>query len=196
MRLAFCIFDGMTVLDFVGAYDPLTRLDRMDFMPVEWDVCARSSSVSADELSLEVDQVDPDLGEYDLVFFPGGLATRELRHDESFLEWVRTADNCEYLTSVCTGSLLLGAAGFLEGKRATTHPNAFDTLAEYATVIDDRVVKDGNVITGRGVASALDLGLYLVELLADAETRAAIAAQMDYPYGRDLTASVSDSELI
>lgn len=186
MKVAFCIYDGMTVLDFVGAYDPITRLDRMDFTPLEWDVCARTERVSADELDLGVDRVEPDLGEYDLVFFPGGFASRELRHEESFLEWIRTAASCEYLTSVCTGSLLLGAAGFLEGKRATTHPSAFETLEEYADVVDDRVVHDGNVITGRGVSSSVDLGLYVVETLSDAETRRAIAAQMDYPYGEEV----------
>ena len=100
MEVAFCIYDGMTVLDFVGAYDPITRLDRMDFLPMDWDVCARTDSVTANSLTLGIDRVEPDLGEYDLVFVPGGLATRDLRHDESFLEWLRTAASCEYLTSV------------------------------------------------------------------------------------------------
>jgi cyclohexyl-isocyanide hydratase len=185
MRVAFCSYDDMTALDFVGAYDPITRVDRMGFMPVDWDVCARTETVAADGLSLDADRVKPDLGGYDLVFLPGGPATRELRRDGSFVEWLRTAESCDYLTSVCTGSLLLGAAGFLDGKRATTHPDAFDLLAEYAEVVEDRVVRDGNVVTGRGVSSSLDLGLYVVELLADAETRSAVAEQMDYPYGAD-----------
>lgn len=182
MNVAFCVYDGMTVLDFVGAYDPITRLTRMDFMPLEWDVCARSDGVAANRLALGVDRITPDLGSYDLVFLPGGYATRDLQHDRDFLEWLETAAGCDYLTSVCTGSLLLGAAGFLEGKRATTHPNAVDDLAEYATVVDDRVVEDGDVITGRGVSSSIDLGLYVVEALSDSETRAAIAEQMDYPH--------------
>lgn len=189
MKVAFCIYDGMTVLDIVGAYDPITRLERMDFMPLEWDICAQTERVSADEWDLGVDRVAPDLGEYDLVFLPGGFASRELRHDDEFVGWIETAASCEYLTSVCTGSLLLGAAGFLEGKRATTHPSAFETLEEYAEVVDDRVVRDSNVITGRGVSSSIDLGLYVVEVLSDAETREAIAAQMDYPYGEDVFAA-------
>jgi transcriptional regulator GlxA family with amidase domain len=186
MNVAFCVYDGMTALDFVGAYDPITRLDRMDFLSVDWDVSARSETVAATGLNFDVDRVEPDLGEYDLVFVPGGHGSRDLRNDESFLEWLRTAEACEYVTSVCTGSLLLGAAGFLDGRRATTHPTAFDTLAEYAEVVDDRVVQDGNVITARGVSSAIDLGLYVVEMLADAETRRAIAQQMDYPYGEEV----------
>ncbi len=85
--------------------------------------------------------------------------------------------------SVCTGALLLGAAGFLKGKRATTHPNNFDELAPYcAEVVDERVVDEGDIVTARGVTSAIDLGLYLVERLASAAARARIAKQMDYPY--------------
>lgn len=183
MRIAFCLYDGMTALDFVGAYDAITRLERMDLSRLEWDVCAPTASVTGTQLTLEVDRVEPDLGEYDLVFLPGGYATRELRRDEDFLEWIRTAAECEYLTSVCTGSLLLGGAGLLEGKRATTHPGEFETLAEYATVVEQRVVQDGNVITGGGVAASVDLGLYIVEELTDRETRETVAAQMDYPYG-------------
>jgi transcriptional regulator GlxA family with amidase domain len=189
MNIAFCIYNGMTALDFVGAYDPITRLDRMGFLPLNWDVCAHTEPVTANQLKFDVDRVGNDLGDYDLLFLPGGYATRDLRHDESFIEWLQTASTCEYLTSVCSGSLLLDAAGFLDDRRATTHPSEFDTLMEYAEVVDDRVVQDGNIITGRGVSSAIDLGLYVVEILSDAETREAIAEQMDYPYGEDVFSS-------
>lgn len=184
MNVAFCVYDGMTALDFVGAYDPITRIDRMEFEPMEWDVCARRETVTADGLALSVDRVEPDLDAYDLVVLPGGYVARDLGADESFIEWLRTAEDCEYLASVCTGSLLFGAAGFLDGRRATTHRSAFDLLAEYAdAVVDERVVQDGHVITARGVSAAVDLGLYVVETLTDPETREAIAEQMDYPYG-------------
>jgi cyclohexyl-isocyanide hydratase len=87
---------------------------------------------------------------------------------------------------VCTGSLLLGAAGFLRGKRATTHPAAFEALRPHcARVVDDRVVDEGDVVTARGVASSIDLGLRLCERLAGAEVRERIALQMDYPYYKD-----------
>jgi len=90
------------------------------------------------------------------------------------------AGDADLLASVCTGSLLLGAAGFLDGVPATTHPSAYDDLAEYCEVRGDRVVDAGDVVTARGVSSSLDLGLYLVERLADETTRREIAAQMDY----------------
>ena len=77
----------------------------------------------------------------------------------------------------------MGAAGFIKGKRATTHPNAFDALKPYChAVVDQRVVDEGEVVTARGVSSSIDLGLHLVERLAGREARAAIAEQMDYPY--------------
>lgn len=85
--------------------------------------------------------------------------------------------------SVCTGALLLGAAGFLQGMRATTHPNAYKELEQYcADVVDERIVDSGNIITARGVTSSIDLGLYVVERLAGIDARNRIAAQMDYPY--------------
>lgn len=186
MKVAFCVYDGMTFLDFVGAYDPITRLDRMDFMDLSWDICARTESVRANELVLDVDRVEPDLSEYNLTLLPGGYATRELQHDEEFIRWIQTAETCDYVVSVCTGSLLLGAAGFLKDRRATTHPNAFEALNQYTTVVENRIVKDKNIITGGGVAAAIDLGLYVVEMLTNEKTRVEIAEQMDYPYGREL----------
>jgi cyclohexyl-isocyanide hydratase len=102
------------------------------------------------------------------------------------VEWLRSAGPVGLKTSVCTGALLLGAAGFLNGKKATTHPGALKELEPYcASVLKGRVVDDGNVITAGGVAASLDLGLHVVERLAGAEARARIAAQMDYPYFKE-----------
>jgi len=97
-------------------------------------------------------------------------------------------------TSVCTGALLLGSAGFLAGKRATTHPNAFEELKPYCTVVENRrIVDEGSVVTARGVSSSLDLGLHLVERIAGREARTRIAKQMDYPYD-ELARSMSADE--
>ncbi|MCZ6556639.1 MAG: DJ-1/PfpI family protein, partial [SAR324 cluster bacterium] len=92
--------------------------------------------------------------------------------------------SCKYKASVCTGSLLFGAAGFLQGKRATTHPNAYDALRPYcAEVVRQRIVDEGDLVTAGGVTSGIDLGLFLCEKFAGAEAKAAIKKQMDYPYG-------------
>ena len=185
MKTAFLLFDRLTALDFVGVYDPLTRLRSMQVMPdFAWSLCAFTNEVTDDRgLRFIPDAVAESLAGYDLIVVPGGFGTRPLQQDEAFLDWLRTAAPVPLKASVCTGALLLGAAGFLEGKRATTHPNNFDDLAPYcAHVVDARVVDEGDIITARGVTSALDLGLHLVERLAGEAARARIAKQMDYPY--------------
>jgi transcriptional regulator GlxA family with amidase domain len=183
MRAAFVIFDRMTALDFVGVYDPVTRLQSMGFLPdLTWDICAASERVTDDRgLVFTPTRTGEALNGYDLLIVPGGFGTRTLSNDAAFIEWLRTAADCKLKASVCTGALLLGAAGFLEGRRATTHRSAFQELAKYClTVVDDRVVDEGDVVTARGVASALDLGLHLVERLAGPEAGDRIRRQMDY----------------
>jgi cyclohexyl-isocyanide hydratase len=189
MHVAFVVFEGMTALDFVGAYDPVTRLRTMGFEGFEsttWEVHAHDAGVveAGAGLRVEADAVGEPL-DADLVVVPGGFGTRTLVEDEAFLEWLRTARDAAVLASVCTGSLLLGAAGFLDGRRATTHPNAYGDLAAYCEVVEERVVDEGDVVTARGVSSSLDLGLHLVERFAGPEVRRDVAAQMDYhdPYG-------------
>jgi transcriptional regulator GlxA family with amidase domain len=124
------------------------------------------------------------LGGYDLLYVPGGMGSRPLQHDREFVDWLKTAAPAKFKVSVCTGALLLGAAGFLKGKRATTHPGALKDLEPYCgKVLTDRIVDEGEVVTGSGVATSLDLGLHVVQRLAGTEARSRIAAQMCYPYG-------------
>ncbi len=189
MKAALIIFDHMTTLDFIGFYDPLTRLKTMKFLEnFEWKICAHSTKIGAqvaDDRGLKIaaDTVGESLAGYDLLFIPGGFGTRALQHDRLFIEWIGTAKNAALKTSVCTGALLLGAAGFLKGKRATTHPGAYQELAPYcATVVTERIVDEGDIITGGGVSTSIDLGLHVVERLAGADARTRIAKQMDYPY--------------
>jgi transcriptional regulator GlxA family with amidase domain len=185
MKIAFVIFEGMTGLDLVGAFDPVTRLKTMQIVPdLQYDICATIGDVrDASGLAYRADRICGPFDGYDMVVLPGGNATRQLVDDVDFIGWIRTAAACPHKVSVCTGGLLWGAAGFLQGKRATTHPTAFAALAKYgATVVDDRVVEDSDVITARGVTSSIDLGLYLVEKIAGPAAREKIATQMDYPY--------------
>ena len=183
MNVAFIIFEGMTALDFVGIFDPVTRLKTMRFMEdFRWEVCSLTKDVS-DGAGLRIipTSVGESLEAFDIVIVPGGYGTRVLARDPDFIEWLKTAERCSLKASVCTGSVLLGAAGFLEGKRATTHRSSFDELRPYCEeVIDQRIVDEGGVITARGVSSAIDLGLYLCEKLAGPEVREKIRIQMDY----------------
>lgn len=185
MKTAFVVFDRMTALDFIGFYDPVTRLQSMKIMEeIEWRICAMTQSVVDDRgLRIEANMVAESLDSYDIVFVPGGFGTRTLQHDRAFVDWLTTAAVARLKVSVCTGALLLGAAGFLRGRRATTHPNAYKALEPYCgSVIHDRVVDEGEVITSSGVSAAVDLGLHIVQRLAGEEARERIATQMDYPY--------------
>ncbi|HVF90124.1 MAG TPA: DJ-1/PfpI family protein [Blastocatellia bacterium] len=183
MKVAFIIFEGMTALDFVGIFDPVTRLKTMGFVGgLSWEVCSPTRDVSDGAgLRFVPTSVGESLEEFDLLIVPGGYGTRRLARDPEFIEWLKTAKGCRLKASVCTGSVLLGAAGFLKGKRATTHRTSFDELRPYCEeVVDRRIVDEGEVITARGVSSALDLGLYLCEKLAGPEVKEKIRIQMDY----------------
>lgn len=185
MKTAFVIFDDMTTLDFVGIYDPLTRLKSMNYIEdFTWDVCSFTDTVTDDRgLSIIPDKVKTPLNEYDLLVVPGGYGTKDLQFDQDFMMWIKTSEPVKLKTSVCTGSLLLGAAGFLERKRATTHKSALRELEPYCLrVVEKRIVDEGDIVTARGVSSSIDLGLHLIERIAGTKVRGAIARQMDYPY--------------
>ncbi|MCA1818283.1 MAG: DJ-1/PfpI family protein [Acidobacteria bacterium] len=184
MRVAFVIFERMTALDFVGVYDPVTRLRTMLFRPdLSWDICALAKEVrDPNGLAFRATKVGKPLGAYDAVIVPGGYGTRELMSDEKFIKWLRTAADCELKASICTGSLLFAAAGFLKGRRAATHPTARAELERYCAVSVERVVDEGDVVTAGGVTAAIDLGLHLCGRLAGVEAREKIRWQMDYPY--------------
>src|SRR5262245_29877848 len=178
MKAALIVFDRMTYLDFVGFYDPLTRLKSLNLLPdFEWRICSNRKQVADDRrvpgMTMLAGSVLEPLDRYDLVFVPGGMGPRELQHDREFIDWLKTAAPVKPKVSACTGALLLGAAGFLRGKRATTHPNALKELERYCEkVLPDRIVDEGDIVTGSGVSTSIDLGLHMVERIAGAEARA------------------------
>lgn len=188
MRAAFIVFDRLTALDLIGLYDPITRLRSMGFRPdFQWEFCAQQSSVTDDRgFVIQATHVGKELNEFDLLVVPGGFGTRELVSDSKFLEWFATAASVPLKASVCTGSLLIGAAGWLRGLPATTHPSAYADLVEYCQEVrQDRVVDAGDVITGGGVSAAIDVGLRVVERVGGSDARKVIARQMDYPGVRE-----------
>ncbi len=184
-RMAFVAFEGMTLLDLVGVYDPLSRLASMGFDKAATCeiVCAHGSSAWAHSgAEIVTERVRPPLAEFDLVIVPGGLGTRVLEHDPSLLAWLGSYPTNRLIASVCTGALLLGAAGRLRGKRATTHHGSHHRLADYgATLVVQRVVDEGQLVTAAGVTSAIDLGLHLARRLEGEAAASAIAAQMEWP---------------
>ena len=185
MKVAFVIYNGMTTLDFIGVYDPLTRLKTMKFLnDFEWEICSISKTVrDTTGLCILPTRINKPFYDYDLVYVPGGYGSRSYLNDKEFINWLKTAKDCDYKVSVCTGSLLLGAVGFLYGKKATTHPTEYEMLKPYCSIVlDQRIVDEGDVITARGVTSAIDLGLYLCEKFAGSEAKEKIRKQMDYPF--------------
>ncbi|MEC0245279.1 DJ-1/PfpI family protein [Paenibacillus chitinolyticus] len=187
MKIAFIVFDGITFLDFIGFYDVVNRLRLFDkTKETTWDICALAPEVKDEQgLTIRAGKIKPDLSDYDLLFVPGGLGTRKLRFRTEFVDWLRQGLEAKHVVSVCTGSLLLGAAGFLQNRKATTHPKAYELLEPYCKeVVRARIVKDGHVVTGGGVSASIDVGLYVVEMLAGREAADQVKEQIDYPYER------------
>jgi len=185
VKIAFIIYDEMTALDFIGVFDPVTRLKTMGFLSdLQWEICAQAKTVTdGSGLGFIATKVGGSLDAFDMVIVPGGFGSRKLMNDAGFIAWLRSAAPCKFKVSVCTGALLLGAAGFLKGKTATTHRNAFGDLQRFcSSVVDQRIVDAGDVITARGVTSSIDLGLYLCEKLAGPEVKERIRQQMDYEH--------------
>lgn len=184
-RFAFVAFEEMTLLDLVGILDPLSRLASMGFDPTSTCsiVGATGSRVwSLGGASLSVESVRPSLDAFDALVIPGGYGTRALESDEEVIAWLRSFPENRLVASVCTGALLLGAAGRLRGKRATTHHSALTRLAEFEAIATEaRVVDEGQVVTGGGVTCGLDVGMHLVRRLAGDEVARAIARQMELP---------------
>lgn len=183
-RIAFFIFPRMTFLDLIGGYDALRRVAGMSIDPeVTHRTIGTAAQVEDDSgLVVRANGVYEDLAPFDLLYVPGGFGTRTLMDDPRCIEYLRTWGRERPVASVCTGALLLGGAGHLEGLRATTHHRAFDLLRPFCreVVTDRRIVDEGRVVTAGGVASALDLGLYLVEKFWGPPARERIAAQMEY----------------
>nr|WKN38098.1 DJ-1/PfpI family protein [Tunicatimonas sp. TK19036] len=183
MKIAYIVFNGITWLDLIGLYDPISRLKSLNFLPdLTWDICAFSSQVT-DNFGLEIKptMMGNSLAGYNAIVVPGGFGTRKLQSDTEFIDWIRTAENSTYKLSVCTGSLILGAAGFLEGKRATTNFQEYETLKPYCKeVLHDRIVDDENVITAGAVSASIDLGLYLCEKWSGLKAKNEIRKRMDY----------------
>ena len=184
MRVAFIIFNGMTSLDLIGVFDPVTRLKTMGYLPdLDWDVCSFTERVEDQAgLSFVPTKVKASLEGFDMIIVPGGPGTRKLMRDRKFLTWLQTAKTCKLKVSVCTGSLLLGAAGFLKAKKATTHHSAFRILRRFSSSVEknQRIVDEGDVITAAGVTSSIDLGLYLCEKIAGEDAKTSISQQIEY----------------
>jgi transcriptional regulator GlxA family with amidase domain len=180
MQIAILIFDGLTALDAIGPYEVLSRLPGAELRFVAKQAGPKRTDTGA--LGVQADLALADLETPEIVVVPGGPGSRPLMGDSEVLEWLRAAHGgSTWTTSVCTGALVLGAAGILEGKRATTHWAFLDRLPEFgAEPVTQRVVEDGKVITAAGVSAGIDMALTLASRLAGDQVAQTIQLGIEY----------------
>ena len=180
MQIAILIFDGLTALDAIGPYEVLSRVPGAELRFVAKQAGPKRTDTGA--LGVQADLALADLADPEVVLVPGGPGNRALMSDPEVLEWLRAAHGgSTWTTSVCTGALVLGAAGILEGKRATTHWAFVDRLPEFgAEPVAQRVVEDGKVITAAGVSAGIDMALTLASRLASDQVAQAIQLGIEY----------------
>jgi putative intracellular protease/amidase len=180
MQIAIPLFDDFTALDAVGPYEVLSRIPGAEVKFVGAEPGPKRTENRM--LTIAANATLADVGEPDVVVVPGGFGTRALMADEQILGWLRHAhSHSQWTTSVCTGSLLLAAAGLLEGLEATTHWLELGTLARFgARPVERRVVEQGKVITAAGVSSGIDMALTLSARIAGEDVARAIQLSIEY----------------
>lgn len=181
MHITIGIYPGLTMLDAIGPYQVFTNVPGM-----EVTVCAAERGRLSDDnglLHLDIEHTFDEVTSPDVTLVPGGFVTRRLARDRHpIVDWLAdTHQRTTFTTSVCTGSLLLGAAGILDGLDATTHWCAYDELASYgARPTEQRVVRQGKVWTAAGVSAGIDLALSLVAELESPEMAQAVQLGIEY----------------
>jgi putative intracellular protease/amidase len=202
MQVAITLFPRNTALDSIGPYEVLQRVPSIDVVFVGH----RRGEVRTENgmLGLICDATFDEVTKPDVLLVPGGVGTRELMTDEPVLDWVRAVHrNTRFTTSVCTGSLVLAAAGLLDGLTATTHWAAAGLLEPFgARYTAERVVEHSpeRIITAAGVSSGIDMALRLVELLVDREAAQASQLMIEYdpqpPFDSGSVAKASEATLL
>jgi putative intracellular protease/amidase len=200
MQIAIPLFDRFTALDAVGPYEVLSRLPGASVTFVGEQTGPVRSEIGT--LALTVDAAFDEVDAPDIVVVPGGPGTRAMLTPGPLHAWIRAVDpTTRWTTSVCTGSLVLGAAGLLEGLEATTHWAALDELAPLCgTVVGDRrIVPQGKVVTAAGVSAGIDMALWLAAQVAGDDVAKAIQLGIEYdpqpPFDSGSTAT-ADPELV
>jgi putative intracellular protease/amidase len=181
MDIAIPMYDRFTALDAVGPYEVLSRLPgaTVHFLGADGPGPKRTETGM---LTILAERPLSDFPHPEVIVVPGGFGTRKLMEDEAVLDWIRGAhETSQWTTSVCTGALLLGAAGILDGLKATTHWLELESLrALGAEPCEERVVRQGKVITAAGVSSGIDMALGLAAEIAGPEWAQGIQLGIEY----------------
>jgi putative intracellular protease/amidase len=178
LQIVIALYPGVTHLDFTGPHQVLVRTPDADVVAASLggrDIEAEGLVFTGLADLVRIDRCD-------VLLIPGGFGTAQAMMDEPFMAQIRRLGaGAKYLTSVCTGSLILAAAGFLAGKRAACHWAWRDLLKPFGVTVDEaRVVRDGNVITGGGVTAGIDFALVLLAELAGADYAQSIQLALEY----------------
>jgi putative intracellular protease/amidase len=180
MDIVCFVFDGITSLDIVGPYEVLHRLPEAHVR----FVAKEAGEVRTENrfLALVADEPVDAVKSADILVVPGGFATRALEHDDEVLDWIRALDTTTtWTTSVCTGGMLLAAAGLLRDREATTHWAALERLRDYGAIpTGRRVVESGKYVTAAGVSSGIDMALTLAARIAGDEFAQAVQLGIEY----------------
>lgn len=179
MTIALLLYNGFTALDVAGPYEVFSKIPNSTVYFI-----AEKKGLYADTKGMQL-MADTSLDELpfpDMLVVPGGFGIDALLTNETVLDWVRNAnDHSQWTVSVCSGALLLGAAGLLNDKKATTHWNRKAQLAAYCPhILDERYVLDGKVLTSAGVSAGIDMALYLLSLITNETYAKAVQLGMEY----------------
>jgi transcriptional regulator GlxA family with amidase domain len=180
VQVAFLLYDRFTALDWIGPHEVLNSLPDSECVTV----AEKAGPVANESGSIEIVAAKTldEVTSPDVVVIPGGLGNRILLEHEPLHEWIRDVhESSQWTTSVCTGSLLLAAAGLLDGKKATTHWLARDVLASLgAEPVPDRIVEEGKIITAAGVSAGIDMELRLVQKIYGDEAAQTVQLGIEY----------------
>lgn len=187
-RVGALIFPGFELLDLFGP------LEMFGLLKNEFDLQLVAETTAPVASNQQV-RATPDVtiagtNHFDILFVPGGMGTRREVDNLPLLDWIRTTSgSAEYVLSVCTGSLLLAAAGVLDGRRATTNKAAYKTIADQYPQVDwvkqARWVEDGKFITSSGVSAGMDMALGAIALMHDRQTAEKVATWSEYDWHKD-----------
>jgi len=188
-KIGIYIFPNVEELDFIGVFEVLAKTNAMKDegklpiqKPLQVDIIASQKIVTcANGLLVKPHKVTEDFEDYELLIVPGGKGIAKLVDDDDFLKKIKNFAVKHVICSVCTGIFVLGKAGLLKGKRATTHREHKEKLKEFCEVVDSRVYVDGNIISAGGIACSLDLGLKILELIYGEKVARIVADRLEIP---------------
>lgn len=179
MQITFLFYEGMTTLDIIGPHEVLARLPNVTIKRV----AKQAGPVRAGfDLKLNAEYALSEITQTDILVVPGGQKATSLSHELEILNWIKAIHNTtQWTTSVCTGSLILGAAGLLQGKQATSHWAVLDRLKTWKAIpVSKRVVEDGKIITAAGVSAGIDMALMLAQKVAGEEVAQTLQLGIEY----------------